>query len=549
MPPLQCFEGGTTYVFDHEVTMLVYDGGIDENGNTNIDDYISYTGTEIFVPTLKTGYLTDYVIYNAAPKQPWDTWENPNIINVLEANDPKFWKWYDSVVGDNRAGYRKIANLPNLKISKYNLQTIENPFDNGDAYISYSSDLFKEKDYSTMELKKNHCDVAVYASADFPFVLDEPIKFCEYDTDTKEYSNPVEIPYPSKEFDNMVDTYSQFKRGVEHTLEGLYLDCCDEKGEIPGTRHLMSLAEKEAEERENDRCYEMVIATQTAIDAHLYEHKAKPLCPAMYIGLEPLKNYTIESLAGDCGIVFSKNITKKHITKESHILYPTTTKTVQVNTSTATQVGGTGSGTGSVGGTSTGPGLGNGVVVSYDYIDTTKDPLGKAEIPCGLSCPNLYLKKGESYTFQVEDEDQHYGIWVCCWQEEDYQGVKVVEGIEPYSLLMEERMASGATKFNIKTYWTPTEKSVDENEIMQEFNIRLCDNTAATDYCRYLTSDTIKSFDLDDFTMVGHEHKLSDVSDLDDLKNTIPKMVLSLNTLIDGESELPENTFYFVYEE
>lgn len=549
MPPLQCFEGGTTYKFDHEVTMLVYDGGIDENGNTNIDDYKSYTGTEIFVPTNTTGFLTDYVIYNAAPKQPWDTWENPNIVNMLEYNDPKFFRWfYEREVPTIWKGmYAKLGDVPNLKIDDYSGYYVGCPFDSGDAYITYKTTQLTDS-LENVD-KKESAFVGVYRAADFPFVLDEPIKFCEYDKKLKEYSEPVEIPYPSVQFDNMKDMYPQFKKGKEHTLQGLYLLCCDEKGETPGVDTLMKLAEEEAEERVTDRCYEMVIASQYEIDSNLHEHKAKPICPAMYIGLAPLKNYTIETLAGDCAIVLSKNDTKYHVTKETTVLYPTTTKTVEVRTDTAQQVGGSAGGGGAIGGTATGPGLGNGVVISYDYIDTTQDPLGKAEIPCALSCPEIYLRKGESYTFQVEDEDEMYGIWVCCWQEEDYAGIKVVEGIEPYSLLMEERMASGATKFNVKTYWTPTFLEVDSNEIMQEFNIKLCDNTTENDYCRFLTNDTIKHFDLDDFTMVGHQHKLSDVSDLQELKDTIPKMVLSLTTLIDGESELPENTFHFVYEE
>ena len=59
----------------------------------------------------------------------------------------------------------------------------------------------------------------------------------------------------------------------------------------------------------------------------------------------------------------------------------------------------------------------------------------------------------------------------------------------------------------------------------------------------------MSNFDLDDFTMTGHTHSIAEMTDLNIVTDTIPKMQLSTSTLVDGESELAENTFYFVYEE
>ena len=138
-----------------------------------------------------------------------------------------------------------------------------------------------------------------------------------------------------------------------------------------------------------------------------------------------------------------------------------------------------------------------------------------------------------------------YGIWVACLDEEDYKGIKIVEGIEPYSKLMEERLASGATKFNLKVY----NCAYDDNEIMAEYNIKLSDNTTENDYCRFLSADTIKHFDLDDFTMNGHNHDIESLDNVPEFVESlkVPKMVLSTSTLADGQSELAENTFHFVY--
>lgn len=567
MPPLACYEGGTTYVFDREVTMLVYDGTFDENGNTDIDKYVSYTGTEIFVPTMYTGQLTDYLIYNPVPKKEWDTWENPNIVKFISPHDSRLFNYDLTNQEDGWFDERyRWAHIPNLKlIPKSNDPELVKvtPFKSGEAVIC------KQEKWNSLlgkyESDKGNYNIAVYNRADFPFILDEPVVMKNYDKELKEFTGAVTIEYPSVQWDNLKDEYPKFRKGIDYTLDDMRLDACAIRDDgkpvvVDSNERLMQLALEEKEELAKanvagagyNRCYDMVVAQQSYVEKHLSDFGAKPVAPAMFIGLEPLKNYTIETTASDCAIILTNNINNRHITKRNTVMYPTQQATINAAKKQVQEIGSSWGGLG--GGVVTGGNkLTNGTVLTYEMVDTTADPECELEIPCAMSIPKIYLKKGDSYTFQVEDEDVMYGIWVFCWQEEDYQGIKVVEGIEPYSVLMAERMASGATKFNIKSYWTPDESAyaVDRNQIMQEFNVKLCDNTTENDYCRYLSSDTIKNYDLDVFSMEGHKHNIGSLNGVDDFVEElrVPKMQLGTSTLVDGESELAENTFYFVYEE
>lgn len=530
LPPLPCFEGGTRYAFERPVTMLVYVGEPDENDNYDIDKYLRIDAVlnetsgvyEVSVPTEKTGTITDYVIYNPIPKKEWDTWANPNLVNVLD-------------VTDRRIGCRNRADglywLPNNKNSVFN---------SGDAWISY----YKYKDAFDKDITRpGDYQIAVYDRKSFPFILDEPVLFYEYDPKEKIYKEPVEVKYPSPQWTQKINDMPAFKVGNDYTLEDVYLGACGEE-EGWGNSVIMRQATRIKEQNLLEgREWDLVIASPSTVNNHLMEHGAKPLAPAMYVGLKPLNNYTIESTAGDCALVLSNNITNHFVTKETEVCYPSTIKSVVVKKSQAQDVG-TGNGGGAFGGTVTGGSkLENGTVLHFNVVDTSADPVGMMEIPTYISCPTVYLKRGESYTFQVEDEDDMYGIWVMCLDEEDYKGIKIVEGIQPYSELMAERMASGATKFNVKVY----ADNFDDNEIMAEYNIRLCENTTDDSYCRFLTNNTIKHFDLDDFSMNGHTHDIEKMEGVEELKATIPKMVLSTATLADGESELAENTFHFVY--
>lgn len=531
LPPLACFQGGTRYAFERPVTMLIYLGEPDENGNYDIDQYMTIEAElnkenglyEVYVPTAESGFLTDYVIYNPIPKKEWDTWENPNLVKFLDVTS---WK-----IG-HRVGDR-VCCLPNYALGIY---------ESGEAYIDYTryTNSLGEK-----YIKEGSYDMAVYDRANFPFILDEPVLFYGYDEKEKIFKQPVAVPYPSDQWTEKMNEMPAFKIGNDYTVDkSLYLGCCGEK-EGWGNSILMNIATRTKENNLLEgREWDLVIANPKYVNNQLAEHKAQPLAPAMFVGLEPLKNYTIETTAGDCAIILPENISNKFITKATEVCYPSTIKTVVVKKSQAQDMG---TGVGGVGGGTVtgGAKLENGSVIHYSIVDTSADPVGMIEVPTAISCPNVYLKRGESYTFQVEDEDDMQGIWVACLQEDDYKGIKIVEGIQPYSELMAERMASGATKFNVKVYT----EAYDENEIMAEYNIKLCDNTTDDSYCRFLTNNTIKHFDLDDFTMVGHTHDIERMDGIDDLKATIPKMVLSTATLADGESELAENTFHFVYVE
>ena len=535
LPPLPCYEGGTRYAFERPVTMLIYTGEQDENGNYDIDQYLTIEAElnednglyEVSVPTAESAYLTDYVIYNPIPKKDWDTWENPNLVNILDVDDAKIG-YVNSMDGSP-------YSLPNCKFSTFN---------SGDAWITYK----KYQDaIGNPQIKAGDYSIAVYNRTDFPFILDEPVQFCAWDADEQVFSLPVTVPYPSDQWNEKMNALKNFAVGRDYCIDGdLYLGCC---GEVEGwgNSKLMRIAESIQEGNALEgREYDLVIANPNKVNNKLAEHCATPIAPAMYVGLKALKNYTIETTAGDCAIILPGNISKKFITKSTELCYPASIKTVTVKKTQAQEVGSTSSGVG--GGTVTGSSkLENGSVLYYDVVDTSADPVGTIEVPTAISCANVYLKRGESYTFQVEDEDEMYGIWVMCLEEEDYKGIKIVEGIEPYSVLMSERMASGATKFNVKVY----ADRYDDNEIMAEYNIKLADNTTSEDYCRFLTNCTIKHFDLDDFTMVGHKHSVSEMTDIEERLTElhVPTMRLSTSTLVDGESELAENTFYFVYEE
>lgn len=526
MPPLPCFRGTTIYEFDHEVTMLIYAGEPDSNGNYNVENYVSFTGSKIEVPTYANGFLTDYVIYNAVPKKSWDTWENPNLLNILPPDDPSF------ALGSSTM---QTYLLPNLKAGG-------NRFKGGDAYIDYTR---HKNGLNKYETRDGDYDMAVYYRKDFPFALDEPFMFSAWDTKENTFRNPVEIPYPSEAWNVKMNDMPRFKVCTDCTINGLALEGCGPE-KFWGNTELMTHATAEKEKIGN-REYDFVIADPKRVNKYLAEYNAQPIAPAMYVGLEKSTNYTIESTAGDCAIVLSPNIPNVHVTKSNQLCYPSTVKTATVKKKTAQEIGEPSGGLG--GGTVSGKGsskLESGSVIYYDVVNESTDPVGTMDIPTALSCPNVYLKRGEKYTFYVNNDDDMFGIWICCHQEEDYAGIKIVKGVEPYSALMSERIASGATKFNVKV-----RHDSDPEDILAEYNVKLSDTTEPTDYCRLLTNNTIKNYRLDDFSMEGHDHKVADITDMEErlIELKVPKMILGTSTLVDGESELPENNFYFVYEE
>ena len=539
LPPLPMFRGGTKYVFESPVTMRIYNGTKDKNGNHDIDEYYTFesvlnekTGLyEVKIKNAENGFLTDYLIYNPIPKKEWDTWINPNLLKILDVSS---WKIGDYV-------------LPNCKNDR---------FHSGEAFIYYNvhKNLLGEK-----SIKQGDWGMAVFNRRDFPFILDEPVKYWAYDSKEKHYSsNPIEIPYlnpdgtyPSEEWKNLERGNTCFKVGEDHTLEGMNLGCCSDDSDDWGNAVLMREARAIVEDNLFEtREYDWIIANPDDIANNFPDYGAKPLAPAMFIGLEPNHNYTIETTAGDCAIIKPYNRTNKWITKEIEVQYPSVLRTEVVKKADAQSfnVGEANSGIGA-GAVTGGSKLENGTVIHFNVVDEHADPKGKMEVPSALSCPNKYLKRGESYTFYVDDDAYMYGIWVMMENEDEYKGIKIVEGIEPYSRLMEERMASGATKFNVKVYCDYA--LFDKDDIRAEYNIKLSENTTEKDYCRFMDNHTIKHYDLDVFTMVGHQHNVAEIPDMEDYVESlmIPKMQLSTGTLTDGVSELPPNTFYFVYNE
>lgn len=552
MPPLPMFRGGTRYAFDNPVTMRVYNGTKDSNGNHDIDEYYEYKSewnedTEMYECTVKTienGFLTDYLIYNPIPKKEWDTWENPNLLKILPVTN---WKiGYEIKNGT-------YAALPNCGIYSGNTQL----FHSGEAYVCYNK--YKNV-YGEGYQREGDYKMAVYHRRDFPFILDELPMVYSYVNGG--LTNGVEIPWadengePSAEWmDRLRNTNSTWWRtGESAALEYQNLGCCGEEEDY-GNLVLMRDA---VEIRDNNLLdtpeYDWVIANPKTINNILPEYGAKPIAPAMYVGLEKNKHYVIETTAAPCALVFPHlggRETKKFITKALKVQYPSTIRTEVVKKADANgfadaQAGTTQSGSIGAGAVQHGSKLTNGTVMYFQTVDTSAEPLYSIEVPCALSCPNKFLNRGESYKVYIDDDGEE-GMYILCENEDDYKGIKITEGIEPYSLLMEERMASGATKFNVKVYTD----MFDRDDIRAEYNIKLSDNTTEDKYCRYLDNHTIKHYDLDVFTMVGHTHTAEELSNKDEFVESlkIPKMRLSTGTLTDGVSELPENTFYFVYNE
>jgi hypothetical protein len=193
------------------------------------------------------------------------------------------------------------------------------------------------------------------------------------------------------------------------------------------------------------------------------------------------------------------------------------------------------------------------------YVNTDPSYVGRAEVPTVCRTPHKVIEKGENFTFRIGNKNPlsfgvtyvpaTWGVYLFCWNEEDYAGIKITEGTEPYSVINAERIAAGATKMKMNVMFGNGDDTFNDHDVnYYEYNIRLVDTTEDNGYVRYLTNECKKSYDLDEFSLVGHHHKLEDIDDLQDLVDTIPKTELSTVSLADGVSELAENTFYFVYE-
>jgi hypothetical protein len=188
------------------------------------------------------------------------------------------------------------------------------------------------------------------------------------------------------------------------------------------------------------------------------------------------------------------------------------------------------------------------------YINENPAYVCRADIPAALRTPHKVIDKDESFTFRLGKTytggfqgNVHYGVYLFCWNEEDYAGIKITEGVEKYSDVNAERIAAGATKMKLNVKFGSGDDGLSDEDInYYEYNIRLADTTDDNGYVRYLTNECKKSYDLDEFSLVGHHHTIDELDNVEDLN--IPTMELSTISLADGVSPLEENHFYFVYE-
>jgi hypothetical protein len=244
-----------------------------------------------------------------------------------------------------------------------------------------------------------------------------------------------------------------------------------------------------------------------------------------------------------------------YVTKSTRDLFESKVETITVQRRTETTVVGadTSSGTGKV---PVGQDKVLGTTLMY-YVNDDPAYVGRAEVPAICRVPNKVIEKGENFTFRIGQNNpidwgvnnygRTWGVYLFCWNEEDYAGIKITEGVEPYSVINAERIAAGATKMKLNVkFGSGDDELVDYDTNYYEYNIRLNDTTEDDGYVRYLTNECKKSYDLDEFSLVGHHHSINDLDDVEDLK--IPTMELSTVALADGVSPLEENHYYFVYE-
>lgn len=132
-------------------------------------------------------------------------------------------------------------------------------------------------------------------------------------------------------------------------------------------------------------------------------------------------------------------------------------------------------------------------------------------------------------------------IRLCCYDIEDYKNLKIVEGTIPWTQLISERIASGATRFNLKVY-----DNLGKADLMAEHNIKLYDNCDENNYVRFLKTKVIEHLDLDLFSQNGHKHKVADLLDTENLH--IPVITAGTADYADGQTALADGHIYLYYE-
>lgn len=549
LPRLESFD--TRYVFDHDVVMYTMDGEPNEKGICSIEDYTRHEGSVITVPPNGQEYLTDYVIYNARPKYPWDTWEERQLMK----REP-------------RRGFPDMAAGWNEDTERY---------ESGHCVFSPG--------------EWNYIDCFMYDAADIPsawenglYYFGRPQGVAKPDDQggiggiADEIPNGMLMELDIEKFPlyNLVHTAPLMKKGhwfnFDEFAEG---NCCGDHDDWGISKILRYIKNQEAYTKAHPREMGCVlidggdIRKATDVDGHNVFKEAEGH-RGIVVALKPHVNYTIESMNGPVAIVspntglsaYSENDSvcgkyAYYVTKVKEDLYETKVETITVSRREESQIVGadTTSGTGKV---PVGQDKVLGSTLMY-YINTDPAYVGRAEVPAVCRTPHKVIEKGESFTFRIGDYNPYsvgatyvaptFGVYLFCWNEEDYAGIKITEGVEKYSDINAERIAAGATKMKMNVMFGNGDDELNDHDInYYEYNIRLNDTTEDDGYVRYLTNECKKSYDLDEFSLVGHHHELADIDDLQDLVDTIPVMELSTVTLADGVSPLEENHFHLVYE-
>lgn len=516
----------TRYIFDHDVVMYTMDGEPNEMDICSWENYTRHEGSTIEIEPNGQDYLSDYIIYNARPKYEWDTWESKQLMRQVDGS-PNMWANWDR--------YNNKYAHPGC------------PFKSGDW---------------------NWANIYMVATKDSPAVCDDGLwdwgkpheTTGEYTSSPHQMTLDIETP----PLQNYVQWCPEMKAGKWwNIMENAGGNCCGEPHQW-GISRLLQRAESEPDYRERfPEEMSWAIINESALS---YKHAdgryvfdKNNAYRGIMMAIEPSKFYTLESLNGPvaimspCSGISANGVslnTGDHITKVQKDLYEASLETITIDRRQESQIIGSetvGSGKVPVGGDKV-----LGTTVSY-YTNDNPNYQGRAEVPAIVRCPHKIIQKGEHITFRLGNTYQDFapnylGIYVFCWNEEDYTGLKLTEGVEPYSVMEAERIASGATKFNMKVKFGSVADGFPDDADRYEYNVRLVDTTEDDGYVRYLKNDIKKSYDLDEFSLVGHHHVLEDIEDIQDLIDTIPVMTVSTQTLSDGISPLEENNFYFVYE-
>ncbi len=548
LPRLESFP--TRYCFDHDVVMYTMDGEPNDKGICSIEDYTRHEGSVITVPPNGQEYLTDYVIYNARPKYAWDTWEEKQLMKR-----------------ENRNGFPNMVAGWDPDANRY----------------QSGSCVFEPGDW-------NWIDCFMYDAADIPSVWENGLMYygrpssmvpdndqggIQGDT-IGEIPNgqPMELDANTPPLYNLIQTAPEMKKGLWYNFDE-FADgnCCGDEDDWGITKILNKVHSQEAATKANPREMGCVLISEgdikkaTDCDGHNMFKEAEAH-RGILVALRPNVNYTIESMNGPVAIISpntgmtayynTDSLCGRHyVTKVKKDLYESRVETITVSRREESQIVGadTSSGTGKV---PVGQDKVLGTQLMY-YVNTDPSYVGRAEVPAVCRTPHKVIEKGENFTFRIGTDNPYsfgvkfvpatWGVYLFCWDEEDYAGIKITQGIEPYSVLNAERIAAGATKMKLNIKFGEGGENSELNDFdtnYYEYNIRLNDTTEDNGYVRYLTNECKKSYDLDEFSLVGHHHSINDLDDVEDLK--IPTMELSTVTLADGVSPLEENHFHFVYE-